>query len=495
MKEVSLILPNQLFKESGLLQKGKSIFLVEEDLFFNQYSFHKKKLVLHRASMKFYQDYVSEKGLPVHYIEANDPCSDIRELLAFLKSKGTEVVHLFDPVDDWILRRLITISENYDLNVKIYENPGFINDTDELKEAFDAGKARFFQTDFYKKQRLERKVLIDPENKPFGGKWTYDSENRKKYPKNKPIPHLEFPKTTKYWKEAIDYVDSKFPDNLGDSSNYPVYPHTFEQTESWLNTFLNERFYGFGPYEDAIVKNAHFINHSVLTPMLNIGLITANELMVQTLHFLSYNDYVPINSSEGFVRQIMGWREFIRAVYIFKGREERTTNFWGFDRKIPESFYDGTTGIEPVDNTIRKILETGYCHHIERLMILGNFMLLCEFDPDEVYRWFMEMFIDSYDWVMVPNVYGMSQFADGGIMSTKPYISGSNYVLKMSDYKKGEWSDIWDALFWRFLSSHREVFEKNPRMRMLLAQFDKRSSEKRDKLINQANDFLNSLAV
>jgi deoxyribodipyrimidine photolyase-related protein len=146
---------------------------------------------------------------------------------------------------------------------------------------------------------------------------------------------------------------------------------------------------------------------------------------------------VPLNSTEGFVRQIIGWREFIRGIYESRGSEERTTNFWNFKKKIPASFYDGTTGILPIDQTIKKVLKTGYCNHIERLMVLGNFMMLCEFDPDEVYRWFMELFVDSYDWVMVTNIYGMSQFSDGGLMATKPYISGSNYVMKMSNYKKG----------------------------------------------------------
>jgi deoxyribodipyrimidine photolyase-related protein len=186
----------------------------------------------------------------------------------------------------------------------------------------------------------------------------------------------------------------------------------------------------------------------------------------------------------------MGWREFIRGVYVTKGSQERTTNYWGFTRKIPPSFYTGTTGIEPIDLTIKKVLETGYCHHIERLMVLGNFMLLCEFDPDEVYRWFMELFIDAYDWVMVPNVYGMSQFADGGIMSTKPYISGSNYLMKMSDYPKGEWQSTWDALFWRFMDIHRDFFLQNPRLGMLISTFDKWSEEKKQEVRTKANDYL-----
>jgi deoxyribodipyrimidine photolyase-related protein len=189
----------------------------------------------------------------------------------------------------------------------------------------------------------------------------------------------------------------------------------------------------------------------------------------------------------------MGWREFIRGMYECKGVESRTTNFWGFDRKIPASFYDGTTGILPVDETIKMVSETGYCHHIERLMVLGNFMVLCEFDPDEVYRWFMELFIDSYDWVMVPNVYGMSQFSDGGLFATKPYISGSNYIMKMSNYPKGDWNVVWDGLFWRFINVNREFFSKNPRLNMMVRTYDKLNPDRKQQLNQRAESFLHLL--
>ena len=216
--------------------------------------------------------------------------------------------------------------------------------------------------------------------------------------------------------------------------------------------------------------------------MLSIGLLITSKRAM----FLS-------NSAEGFVRQIIGWREFIRGMYECKGSFSRTRNYWGFKRKIPASLYDGTTGILPVDDTIKKILKTGYCHHIERLMVLGNFMLLCEFDPDEVYRWFMELFIDSYDWVMVPNIYGMSQFADGGSFATKPYISGSNYLLKMSNYPKGDWQATWDGLFWRFMNEHRSFFLKNPRLSMLVRSFDKMDKNKQMSHLEAANQFIQNL--
>jgi deoxyribodipyrimidine photolyase-related protein len=195
---------------------------------------------------------------------------------------------------------------------------------------------------------------------------------------------------------------------------------------------------------------------------------------------------------EGFIRQVIGWREFIRLVYLTHGREQRTRNFWGLTRGIPTAFYNGTTGIEPVDTVIRRVLRTGYCHHIERLMILGNFLLLCDITPNAVYQWFMELFIDAYDWVMVPNVYGMSQHADGGLMTTKPYISGSSYVLKMSDFKRGPWCAVWDALYWRFIDRHADFFAANPRMAVMVKMKEKLGGRLKEHL-GVADAFLHKL--
>jgi len=203
---------------------------------------------------------------------------------------------------------------------------------------------------------------------------------------------------------------------------------------------------------------------------------------------------IPINALEGFVRQIIGWREFIRLVYIREGRKQRTRHFWNFHRPVPESFWNGTTGIAPLDQVIRSVSNNAYAHHIERLMVMGNFMLLCEFNPDDVYRWFMELFIDAYDWVMVPNVYGMSQFADGGLMTTKPYISGSNYLMKMGNWTKGHWQEKWDGLFWRFLSTHRDFFQRQPRLGMLLTSWDKMDKEKQKMHLKNSDEFLKSVS-
>ncbi len=491
MCSTGIIFPHQLFEENALTGKCDTIYLVEEWLFFKQYNFHKQKIAFHRASMKFYESYLHSKNIKVVYIDSFNELADVRKLIPHLKKTGITAFEYIDTTDYWLEQRIEKACKAYD--VQAYKNRShlFLNTPEEIAKYF-SDKKRMFQTDFYKHQRKTRNILLDDSQNPIGGKWTYDDENRLKYTKGKTPPEVIFPKPNNFYKEAVTYTQKHFPDNYGKLNTDFIYPTTFTESKKWLQEFFKTRFTEFGAFEDAIVLNQNILHHSVLTPMLNTGLITPEYIINKTLEYAGKNE-VPLNSLEGFIRQIIGWREFIRAVYELKGNEERTKNYWGFTRKIPDSFWNGNIGIEPIDFTIKKVLETGYCHHIERLMVLGNFMLLCEFDPDEVYRWFMEMFIDAYDWVMVPNVYGMSQFADGGIMATKPYISGSNYLMKMSDYKKGEWQKVWDGLFWRFIHTHRTFFMQNPRLGMLVRSFDKMADIKQKAHLENAEKFLNSL--
>ena len=490
MKEISIILPNQLHEKNQFLKKEFPIYLIEEYLFFKQFNFHKQKLMFHRSSMKHYENYLIKIGYNVRYIESKDKSSEIKNFIRNL-SKEIETIHTIDPDDYLIEKRLKKECQKRSIKIIFYDNPSFINTKEDLKTFFKNEKVKFFQTSFYKNQRKKLNILID-NNDPAGGKWTYDNENRKKYPKNKKTPIILYPKTDEIHTEAVRYVTNHFNNNLGSINSRIVYPNNFKSAKKWFHEFLKIRFKEFGPYEDAILKDESILNHSLLSPLINVGLLSPKYIINETINFYKINK-IPINSCEGFIRQIIGWREFIRGIYTVKGSYERTKNYWGFKRKIPSSFYNGKTGIDPVDDSINKVINSAYTHHIERLMILGNFMLLCEFDPDEVYKWFMELFIDSYDWVMVPNVYGMSQFADGGLMSTKPYISGSSYILKMSNYKKGDWCVIWDSLFWNFIKNQKEFFIRNPRMRMLVNSYDKMDTNKKNNLNITAKSFLNNL--
>jgi deoxyribodipyrimidine photolyase-related protein len=466
--------------------------LVEEDLFFNQYAFHKQKLVFHRASMQYHFGYLQKKGFTVNYIESNKSISAIGKLITSLKKNGFREIHSYRVSDNWLEKNINTSAKQNGISVIWHESPMFMLSYTDMKNEFSGAKT-FFQTNFYIRQRKRFKILVNDELAPVGGKWSFDAENRKPYPKTKKPPAILKLKDSKFKKEAADHVEKYFSKNLGvigDAINYPV---THEEAEKWLDDFIKQRLVEFGVYEDAMVSGEYLLNHSLLTPMLNSGLLTPKDVIDKVLDITKKQD-IPMNSSEGFIRQVLGWREFMHGVYHAVGSDQRTKNYWRFKRKIPVSFYKGTTGIVPVDDAIQKLLKTGYNHHIERLMILSNFMLLCEFDPDEVYKWFMEMYIDAYDWVMVPNVYGMGQFADGGLICTKPYISGSNYILKMSNYKKdASWTTVWDALFWRFMHVHRDFFLKNPRLGMLVKTFDKMSLEKKQSHLQIAEKYLKSL--
>jgi deoxyribodipyrimidine photolyase-related protein len=403
-----------------------------------------------------------------------------------------QIIYYTDLVDDWLEKRLQKSAADNKIKLTDFNSPMFLNTKQDLGDWFGS-RVKFLHNDFYIHQRKKHRILLDSAGKPLGGKWSFDAENRLKYPKTEKPPVVQFPSENRFVREARQSISKNYPENYGSIESDFIYPTTYEEAADWLDQFLEKRFYDFGKYEDAIVQQENILHHSLLSVLLNAGLLTPVQVLERVLGFAGKNE-IPLNSLEGFVRQILGWREYIRGVYQWKGSAERTINFWGFERKIPESFWTGETGIEPLDQIIQKVLKTSYAHHIERLMVMGNFMLLCEFDPDEVYRWFMVMFIDAYDWVMVPNVYGMSQFADGGLMATKPYISGSNYLMKISDFKKGEWQKTWDSLFWRFLHVHRDFFGKNPRLNMLVSTFDKMNSGKQQAYLITAGEFLGSIS-
>jgi deoxyribodipyrimidine photolyase-related protein len=487
MNHAALIFPHQLY-EKILFQEGTHLFLVEDSLYFSQYNFHKQKLVLHRASMKYYEQYLQQAGYRVTYIDCFTH-KNVEDLLKHL-SKDYQAISYVDTTDYLLERRLSRYAAKHKLHINKIASPNFLLQPDEFKQQLGKGK-KYFMASFYIQQRKKFSILVEPDGEPTGGKWSFDEENRKKLPSSISIPAPKKIFSNKFIAEAIYYVDRHFTANYGSTERFP-YATTHEEAKEMLVDFLTHRMRLFGDYEDAIARRETILFHSVLTPALNIGLLSPQQIIDIT--FALHKKYqFPLNSLEGFIRQIIGWREFMRGVYSFESVKVRTTNFFGFTRKIPASFWKGTTGIEPVDNTIKKVLATGYCHHIERLMVLGNFMLLCEFDPDEVYRWFMELFIDAYDWVMVPNVYSMSQYADGGLITTKPYVSGSNYILKMSDYTKGSWCEVWDGLYWRFMYKNQEIFKKNPRMSMMVSVVNNMERGKLEAHLSKAQDFLNHL--
>ena len=483
MPTAALIYPHQLYADQPAVAGADRVYLVEDPLLFSQYTFHRQKLILHRASMT---RYAAGLKLPVEIVEAKQlkATGDIAGILK--KDKVTEV-RVTDPCDAYLLRRLTEGLAKAKIALTVVEDPNFLTPLAEV-EAYTKDKPKFFFTDFYMRQRKRLKLLLEDDGKPRGGKWSFDSENRKRLPATVKPPAVKAVPENDAVREARQYVRDNFPDALGDDTTFE-YPTSHAEAKACLKEFVRDRLDQFGDYEDAISVRETTLFHGVLTPMLNTGLLTPAEVVNAVL---ARADDVPMNSLEGFTRQVIGWREFMRLVYLTRGGKQRTTNFWGFKHPVPKALYDGTTGIDPVDRVIKNVLKTGYAHHIERLMILGNFLLLCEIGPDAVFQWFMELFIDSYDWVMVPNIYGMSQYADGGMTTTKPYISGSSYVLKMSDHKKGPWCAVWDALYWNFIDKQADFFAKNPRMSVMVAMRDK-LGDKMDEHRRVAKEFLTKL--
>lgn len=493
--EITLIYPHQLFGKHPAVRHDREIYLIEDPLFFGKdahwpASMHKQKLMLHRASMKAYAAELEAAGHRVHYIEIPDgPAIDSSELLDRELPESVRSLHLADPADGILLKRLKRHAQKRDRQLTLHASPNFISPAAFL-ETHLAGKKKPFMAKFYEAQRKRTGILLEADGTPTGGKWSFDTENRAKLPKNHVPPPEPLAVRNDFTREAATYVSAKFPDNLGSLDRFR-WPVTRKDAEVWLDCFIDERLANFGLYEDAISTEHSYIYHAAITPALNIGLLDPQQVIARVLE---RSEDIPLNSTEGFIRQVIGWREFMHGIYQGRGNEIRKGNFWNFERPLPQSFYDGSTGIPPVDRVIRQLLDDGYCHHIERLMVLGNFMLLCRFRPDDVYRWFMEMFVDSYDWVMVPNIYGMSQFADGGTFTTKPYISGSNYILKMSDEPKGEWCKIWDGLFWTFIADHTPFFLKNPRLSMMARSWEKMAEEKKEAHRHAADEFLAALA-
>ena len=498
--KIHLIYPNSVFKTSDSYAEADQIWLIEEPLFFTQFKYHQQKLVLHRSSLKqlearLIREYPEKI---IQYFEVADLNTSVSVLNKAKRIAKKTKLQAYYPSDYLLEKRVNSwLTKNPDLTFDWLESPLFLNTRRQLKKYFDKPDVKHFRMeDWYQKERKRQGILIDTDGKPVGGKWNYDQENRKSLPKNHPLPDEPNVSLTKFDREAIDYVAKNFSDHPGNVESFWL-PTSHRAAERWFQEFLEVRFQNFGPYEDAFIQGSESIlYHSVLSPLINTGLLEVAAVVEKTLTFASDNQ-VPINSVEGFIRQLIGWREYVHGLYLYRGVEMRNQNFFNHTRSLPKSFWNNNLiGIKPVDDVIKKTLNTGYSHHIERLMVMANFFQLIQADPNQVYGWFMELYIDAYDWVMVPNVYSMGLYADGGIMATKPYVASSNYLTKMSNYRRKNkdsyhWSAVWDALYWKFMSDNREFLATNYRTRRTLSHLDA-MSDLSDKF-DLANKFLSQL--
>lgn len=478
-KDLIIVFGNQLFPP-GLLPEKSQVFMAEDQELCTYYRFHKHKIIFFLASMREYCDELTKAGHTVHYSplddsKPNNEASYEAKLISAVKRLKPNRLVSWEIEDKFMETRIVQLAEKLKLPLTFKTTPLFLTTRTEFKNYLTQIKKPFMKT-FYERQRRRLGVLVEPDGTPVGGKFSFDEDNRKSLPQSVLPPPLSFPSATEHVSAVKKLVEDSFTDHPGKVENFWL-PVTRKQSQVWLESFFEYRFRDFGMYEDALSTEHNFVFHSVISPMLNNGLLLPEKVILQTLKYSEENE-IPLNSTEGFIRQIIGWREFVRGIYQEFSPQQETTNFFKHENKLNQLWYTGETGLTPVDHAIKKAGAWGWNHHIERLMVLSNAMLLCEIHPQEVHRWFMEMYVDSSDWVMGPNVFGMGQFSDGGIFATKPYICGSNYILKMGNYKKGPWCEELDALYWTFIDKHRAFYSKNPRMSIMAKSVERMEKAK-----------------
>ena len=490
-----IVLGDQLFPgivEDARLNTQSHVWMAEDVGLCTHFKYHKHKLILFLSAMRTHAAFL-RKHCQVHYSALDDQTRQqpyLQRLGNWLdEHPDISVIGSYEVEDQFFAHRLQEFCASRGLRREILPSPGFLCSR-ELFESYNQSVSKPFMASFYQQQRQRLNILLDEEGKALHGKWSFDADNRQKLPKDHRPALQPQHAWTQHTRDVIHIVDRYFADHPGDSNNFWL-ATTRQQALHHLDVFLRERLELFGPYEDAFEPGEPFIYHSTLSPYINLGLLTPAEVLESTLAFASSHE-VHYPSLEGFVRQLIGWREFIRGIYHSYGEKMQGANQLLHRRKLSSEWWTGNTRIAPVDACIQRVNQYGYLHHIERLMVMGNMMLLSEIDPDEVYAWFMSLFVDSADWVMVPNVYGMSQFAEGGIFATKPYICGSNYWSKMSSYNRNApWADIVDGLYWRFIDRKREMLLANPRSSMSVRSYDKMSPQKKATLHQAAESWLN----
>ena len=487
-----VILGNQLFDPAHLARyRGMPVYLSEDLGLCTYVRHHQQKLVLFLSAMRHYAQELEAAGFEVIYRRLDDgrvnqQQSYVERLLGVLRRENLHRVIHFEIEDRQFEAVFQQGLDDARVAREVLPSPMFLTSRQELARYFDAAKKPFMAR-FYQGQRRRLDLLMEA-GKPRGGRWSFDTDNRKALPRDHQPPEMRWFAPDGITTEVIELVEQRFADHPGRAADF-AWPVTRAQAHEALQAFISERLCHFGDYEDAISRRSPTLYHSLLTPPLNLGLLEPGELVEAAL---AADQAAPVglNNLEGWVRQVIGWREFIRGIDRHHGERQASSNFFGHQRQLTDAWYQGETGIPPLDDAIKGAQARGWNHHIERLMVIGNLMNLAEIAPGQAYRWFMEMYVDSSDWVMGPNVYGMALFSDGGIFATKPYICGANYLRKMSDYPAGNWCDVVDGLYWRFVDKNHRFLSGNPRLNMMLATLGRMDAGRRGRIFTAAEAFL-----
>ena len=451
---------------------------------------HKHKITLLISSLRKLVTKVKHTNILHHKITKKNNQNLKDALFEIVDKNNINKIMVSKPSDFKIYKDLLFFSQSNNIELEILEDKKFISNVEDFTDWASDKKTRI-QEYYYRWLRKKYNIFMNQEGKPIGDKWNFDKDNRKGIKQLK----SDIPERKKLIPDQITFdamvdVEECFPNSIGTLENFN-WATTHEEAENLLDDFIERFLVNYGAFQDAINKENTFMFHSLLSPYLNCGLLDP-EICIQKAEKKYYesNGGIPINSVEGFIRQILGWREFIKGVYWENMPKYKNLNYWSHSLKLNDNWYEGDTGIPPLDDAIKESKKFAYSHHINRLMIIANLMNLTGIHPNEMYRWFMEMYIDAYDWVMVPNVYGMGSYADGGIFSTKPYICGSSYMLRMSNYSKGDWCDTVDGLYWRFVEKNIKFFESNPRLAVMTRSLTNMNKERKKSIFKSAEEFI-----
>ena len=494
MTNLRIILNDQLNEDISSLRncvKSEDIILMCEVM--EEFSYvkqHKKKIVFLISSMRHFRKKLEDKGYNVIYVQINDKnnTGSITEQIGetLKEIRGIKRIIITYPGEYRVLKYIETWEKKYSLPVVIIDDNRFLCDLNEFKFWF-SGKKRLRMEYFYREMRRKYSILMEG-GKPVGGKWNYDSENRKFPKKDIYIPKEYKNSPDNITKEVINIVNKLFSHNFGNIQPF-YFAINREQAISALNQFIGQRLTKFGQYQDAMVEKESWMFHSHISFYLNIGFLLPLEC-IKLVEKSYYNNLCSINSAEGFIRQILGWREFIRCIYWFNMPGYSKKNFLDAKKRLPSFYWTGDTKMNCLKQCITTTRKNAYAHHIQRLMVLGNFALIAGINPKEVSQWFLSVYADAYEWVELPNVIGMILFADGGIVGSKPYASGGNYINKMSDYckscsykvatKNGANACPFNYLYWNFLIRNKSKFKNNPRVTIMYKTYEKMSKDKKE---------------
>lgn len=476
-------------------KENVSVIMVESRHITSRLPYNRKKLVLIFSAMRHYANRLRSQGYAVDYRQSDTMSAALSEHVKAYSPDLLMVMAASDYGGRHYQRRL---SGELNIQVKILANTMFL--TSQFNPYPDPNPdKRYTMEYFYRSMRSHFQILMDGDS-PEGGNWNYDKDNRKPLPKDIQPPDLPQFKIDDITNDVMREVENyEHGVGRGDGFNYAV---THEQAYAALGTFIQARLAEFGPYEDAMTSHHGTLFHSVLSPYVNIGLLEPMQ-MIRAVERAYYDGNVPINSAEGFIRQVLGWREFMYWQYWRMMPDLATSNTWQADRPVPDFFWTGETNMNCMKHLVTNAIETAYSHHIERLMLASNFALLAGVKPQAMLNWFRSMYIDAYDWVMQPNVIGMGLNADGGQIATKPYIASANYINKMSDYCKsctfhhkqrsGENACPFNLLYWNFLLEHEAELRSNPRSGRNVLGLRHLSEDEKQRIQQEAGRFLDEL--